>query len=328
SGKGWSHGVIGIVAARIMEYYGKPVILISEEGGEARGSARSIKGFNIFKCFQYADDLLVKYGGHECAGGLTILPEDIDEFKDRVYEYASQFDEMPAITVSADKLLLPEDITLSHVKGLAALEPFGEGNPQPVFAMLGAVVTNITPLSQGKHSKLSVSYGSLNTQALVFGTSPDKLSVTRGERVDMLVNLDVNVFNGNESVSIKVIDHRPSGFNQNAYFSAKDCYEKLKRGEELPPNFIRKIIPERDELINVYKTLQRVKSINVDRLYFMFDAKAMNFCKLMICIDIFKELGLVTYRAGSRTVTLAPVSGKADLESSELLKFLREKQKG
>lgn len=328
SGKGWSHGVIGIVAARIMEYYGKPVILISEEGGEARGSARSIKGFNIFKCFQYADDLLVKYGGHECAGGLTILPEDIDEFKDRVYEYASQFDEMPAITVSADKLLLPEDITLSHIKGLAALEPFGEGNPQPVFAMLGAVVTNITPLSQGKHSKLSVSYGSLNTQALVFGTSPDKLSVTRGERVDMLVNLDVNVFNGNESVSIKVIDHRPSGFNQNAYFSAKDCYEKLKRGEELPPNFIRKIIPERDELINVYKTLQRVKSINVDRLYFMFDAKAMNFCKLMICIDIFKELGLVTYRAGSRTVTLAPVSGKADLESSELLKFLREKQKG
>ena len=324
SGKGWSHGVIGIVAARIMDFYGKPVILISEEGGEARGSARSIKGFNIFKCFQAADDLLVKYGGHECAGGLTILPENINEFRRRVQEYAAGFDVMPAITLTADKLLLPEDITVSHVKGLSALEPFGEGNPQPVFAMLGAVVTNIVPLSQGKHSRLSISYGNVNTQALIFGTPPGRLNVKKGSRVDMLVNLDINEYNDKESVSIKVIDHRPSGFNQNAYFSAKDCYEKYRRKEPLPANFIRKITPSRDELVLVYKTVSLYKAVTADRLYFCFDASRINYCKLMICIDIFSELGLCEYSAGSRVVRLLPVNGRADLESSQILKELRQ----
>lgn len=323
-GKGWSHGVIGIVAARVMEYYGKPTVIISEEDGEARGSARSIKGFNIFKCFQFCEDLLVKYGGHECAAGLTILPERMDAFRERVRIYSKEFEQMPVLTINADKLLAPADLTVEHIRGLDKIEPCGEGNPQPVFALLGAQVVNIYPLKNGKHSKLMINYGGVNLTALIWNTSPDKLNVRKNDRADIIATLDINVYNGNESISIKVIDYRPSGFNQNAYFSAKDCYEKLKRQEEVPASFIKKVTPVREELVSVYKCVKQNGSINIDRLYFMFDPKVMNYCKLRLCIDIFCELGLMKFMAGSSTVSVTDFNGKADIESSQILKKLRE----
>lgn len=324
AGKGWAHGVIGIVAARVMDYYGKPVVLITEENGVARGSARSISGFNIFKCFQTADDLLEKYGGHECAGGLTILPENIEEFKKRVYEYASSLEQMPAITITADKLLTPSDLDIERIRGLSKLEPFGEGNSLPQFAIVGAQVRDIRPLSNGKHSKIAISYGGAQAELVIFGTSPSALTVRAGSRADFIVTLDINEYGGREYPSIKIIDYRPSGFNQNAYFSAKDCYERYRRGEQLEKSFIAKMTPTREELISVYKTVQAAKVISTDSLYYRFDPKVMNLAKLRLCIDIFDELGLVSFKAGSGTVTLLPVSGKVELENSKILAKLVE----
>ena len=325
-GKGWSHGVIGIVAARIMEFYGKPAVIISEEGGEARGSARSIKGFNIFKCFQYCGDLLVKYGGHECAAGLTIMPDKLEEFKARVREYAAQFEQMPALTIDADKLLKPSDLTVQHIKGLDRIEPCGEGNPQPVFAITGAQVTGVYPLKNGKHSRIQINYGGVNASAVMWNISPDKLPVYKNSRADMIVTLDVNTYNGNESVSLKVLDIRPSGFNQNAYFSAKDCYEKIKRNEKVPASFIKKVTPSREELVSVYKAVKAAGSINADSLYFKFDPKVMNYCKLRLCIDIFCELALMTFKAGSGIVSVTDFKGKADITSAPMLLHLKELQ--
>ena len=324
SGEGWAHGVIGIVAARVMEYYGKPVILISDEGGVARGSARSMSGFNIFRCFQFADDLLVKYGGHECAGGLTIDPANIERFKERVYEFASSFDVMPAITITADKLLSPSDINIDRIRGLSKLEPFGEGNTLPQFAIIGAFVRDIKSISNGKHSKIVINYGGAQAELVLFGTGPDALNVRVGGRADFIVTLDINEYNGREYPSIKIIDYRPSGFNQNAYFSAKDCYERYKRGETLESSFIKKVTPDRQELIEVFKAVQAAGSINADKLYYSFDPKVMNYCKLRICIDIFEELGLCTFRAGSGTVIMRPIKSRADLEASQILRRLRE----
>ena len=322
-GHNWAHGVIGIVAARVMEYFGKPTVLISEERGVARGSARSICGFNIFKCFQFADDLLVKYGGHECAAGLTILPENFERFKERVYEYASSLEQMPAITITADKLLAPSDMDIERIRGLSKLEPFGEGNPLPQFAIVGAQVREVRPLSNGKHSKIAINYGGAQAELVIFGVSPAALNVRAGSFADFIVTLDINEYGGREYPSIKIVDYRPAGFNQNAYFSAKDCYERYKRGESLGSNFIRKITPEREELISVFKTLQAAKTISADRLYYRFDPKVMNYCKLRLCIDIFEELGLVSFKAGSGLVTVLPAGAKADLESSQILQKLR-----
>ena len=325
SGENWAHGVIGIVAARVMEYYGKPTILITIEGELARGSARSIKGFNIFKCFQNAEDLLIKNGGHECAGGFSILPENIELFKQRVYAYAAGIEHMPTIELKADKVLAPSDLSVESVKGLSKLEPFGEGNPPPVFAILGAEVTRVIPLSGGKHSKLEINYGGVKAEALLFGTPPARLNVRAGVRADLLVTLDVSEYGGRESISLKVSDHRPSGFNQNAYFSAKECYESYRRGEELSEAFLRKIIPSREELAAVFKAVQSAKAVDIDRLYYSFDPRVMNYCKLRICIDICEELGIFDVKAGNGIVTLKHYEGKADLEGSRILNELRQR---
>lgn len=320
SGENWHHGVIGIVSSRILEFYGKPNVLISVDGeGNARGSARSVKGFNIFKCFQNCSDLLEKFGGHECAGGLSLKAENIDEFTRRVYEYSDHMESFPAVELTADKLLLPQDITIENVKALSSMEPFGADNPQPVFAMLGARVDKIIPLSQGKHTKIVFNYGGYCGEALIFSLSPDKACFSVGDRIDMLVNLEINVFNGRESVSVKVVDHRLSGVKQDRYFAAKDCYEKLMRKEPLPESFVRKIIPSRQELVDVYKYISAVKATTLDTLYMKLSGNSMNYCKLHICLDIFIDKGLIEYKPATMKIKILPVTHRVNLDESETL---------
>lgn len=320
SGKGWHHGVIGIVASRILDFYSKPVVIIStDENGNARGSARSVKGFNIFKCLQYCEECLEKYGGHECAGGFSLDEDNIEMFRNKIYEFSDNEEHIPVAVVNADKLLLPQDLTLDNVKGLSVMEPFGAENPQPIFAMLGARVDNIISLSQGKHTKIDFTYGGVKQQALMFGSNPQRLCFNVGDKIDMIVNLDINTFNGRESISIRVLDHRLSGLKQERYFAAKDCYEKLMRNESLPTAFIRKIIPDRTELIKVYKYINAVKQTTLDNLFMKLSDDSMNYCKLHICIDIFADKQLIEYKPATMKIKIKPVSKRVDLEDSDTL---------
>ncbi len=324
AGNGWHHGVIGIVAARLLERYGKPVILISiEKDGIARGSARSIKGFNIFECLKYTGELLDHFGGHECAGGLTIQTNKIPKFTEMVYEYASKFEIMPAATLDCDLALRPEDITVENIFGLKALEPFGAENTNPVFAVLGARIENIISLTNGKHTKLELSFGSVRFPALMFGTSPESLNFVKGDIIDLGAQFEVNSFNGVRSVTAKAMDCRPHGINQDRYFSAKDCYEKFMLGSELPKEFLKRIDPDRNELVAVYKSLGKYKKITSDELYMQLRSKEMNYCKLRIIIDAFVQTGLAVYTASDDSVSLLPVSGKVDLMSADVLVRLK-----
>lgn len=330
AGYGWHHGVIGIVAAKLLECYGKPTVVISiDEDGVGRGSARSVRGFNIFKCFSYAADCLEQFGGHECAGGLTVLESKIDEFIGRVLEFANGFEQMPVAEIVADKLIMPEDFTLNNIKSLSVMEPFGAENAEPVFAMIGARVDRIFSLSQGKHTKIDVTYGQVKTQVLIFFQSPENLPFGVGDKIDLMVNIGINVYAGKESLSIKALDYRVHGINQDKYFAAKDCYEKYIRGENLPLAFLNKINPTRQELVAVYKTISKTGEISFDRLYMTMLCSSMNYCKLKLCVDAFSELGLVKYIASSQKVILIPAKARVDIESSEVLKNLRaEIQKG
>ena len=324
AGYGWHHGVIGIVAAKLLECYGKPVVVISiDEDGVGRGSARSIKGFNIFKCFSYASNCLEQFGGHECAGGLTVSESKIDEFIGKVLEFADGYEQMPVSELEADKLIMPEDFTLNNIKSLSVMEPFGAGNPEPLFAMAGVRVDRIFSLSQGKHSKIDVTYGQVKTQVLIFFQSPESLPFGVGDKIDLMVNISINVFAGKENLSIKAVDYRIHGINQDKYFAAKDCYEKYVRGESLPAAFLNKINPDRQELVKIYKTIGSAGEISFDRLYMALISPSMNYCKLKLCIDAFTELGLVKYTPSSQKITLFPAKARVDIESSEVLKKLR-----
>lgn len=325
-GKDYHHGVIGIVASKLVEAFGKPVILLSDEEftNFARGSARSIKGFNIFKCFDACASLLEKYGGHECAGGLTVALDRIEEFTQAVQEYAkTKVDKMPRLTLTADKLLSPLDISVDNVKDLKRLEPFGASNPEPLFAIQNAKILGIYPLKSGKHTKLDVSFGNTRLQALMFGTRADDFIYKKDDIVDIMGKLDINEFRGNSSVIVLVSDIRPSGIKQESFFAAFDSYEAFKRGEDLPKAYLQKGLPTRDELVLCYKALKahEYSGLTAEELAIICNINAF---KASVALDAFCEVRLAKRNETGLKVETVYYHGKADIMDSETIQKLQD----
>ncbi len=320
SGKGWHHGVIGIVSAKIAELYGKPNFIITvDEKGIGRGSARSFEGFNVYKCLRYCEDTLLRFGGHNFAGGLTIKADDIPQFISKVAEFAGKCENLSGMKLTADKLLEAKDFNLKMAESLSFLEPFGEGNKMPVFAIIGAVVRKIIPLSQGKHSKIEFSYEGVTETALMFSKPPATLPFNVGDKIDMLVNMEVTEYKGRSRLSIRVVDFRNHGISGKQYFAAKSCYEAYKRGEPVPQNVIHRVKPTRDELVRIYKYIMAIKRVSIDKLFMKFNTQSMNYFKLRICLDAFNEMGLIRLIASRQEVHIVEVSKKVDLSQSTVL---------
>lgn len=324
SGENWHHGIIGIIAARMVDRFDKPAFIITIEGETARGSARAFGKFSVFKALEYCSDLLLKHGGHSGAGGFTLETAKIGEFTNRLQQFAREtFEYMPTPDITADKLLSPAEITLDNVKGLKILEPFGEGCSQPVFALGNAVVTEIVPLSKGLHTKLRLNCSGRNLEALLFRRSPDDLFIMPQDRIDILFTMEAQVFAGRETISIIVKDFRKCGLRQQQYFAAKDAYEKYRRSEVLPDAYYQKICPERQELVSVYQKIAS-GNFNTDTLYMAF-MPDINYCKLKLCTDIFSELGLIKYNPFTEETAVIKNAPKANLETSEILRDLKNK---
>lgn len=323
SGQNWHHGIIGIVASRMLERFDKPCFIITIEGETARGSARSFGAFSVFKVLDYCSDLLIKYGGHPGAGGFSIETAKIPEFAERLQKFAQEsFEYMPIPDITADKLISPSEITVENVKGLKVLEPFGEGSRQPVFALGGAEVKDIISLSKGIHTKLRISCSGKLLDALIFRISPEELFINKGDKIDIMFTMETQIYAGRESISIIIKDLRKCGLEQNKYFAAKDAYEKYRRNESLPPAYYERICPEREELVPVYKKIAS-GNYSTDTLYMSFMSK-LNYCKMMMCVDIFNELGLVSRNPFSQEIRAVKGAPKADLEKSVILKDLRQ----
>ncbi len=320
SGRGWHHGVIGIVSAKIMELYGKPNFIISvDDNGIGRGSARSFEGFNVYKCLRYCEDTLIRFGGHNFAGGLTIKADDIPMFIKKVSEFAGKCDSLSGMVITADKLLEAKDFDISMAESLSVLEPFGEGNKMPIFAIIGANVMKIVPLSQGKHTKIEFSYKGATQTALLFSRPPESLPFNVGDMVDMLVNMEVTEYKGNKQLSMRVVDFRNHGVSGKKYFAAKSCYEAYMRGEIVPQNVIYRVKPTRDELVKIYKFIMSVKRVSIDKLFMKFNTQSMNYFKLRIALDAFNELGLIKLIASRQEVHMVEVSKRVDLSKSTVL---------
>lgn len=326
AGNNWHHGVIGIVAARLLERFGKPVFMITIEENGARGSARSFGEFSVFECLNACKDHLTKYGGHPGAGGFSLEKESIPDFIRTTAKYAAEnFPEMPVLTEKADKLLMPEDLTIDNIGGLSILEPMGEGNPSPVFAICHGVLKELSPLSNGVHTKMKLIYGTMAIEALLFRTSPENVNLKCGDVCDLLVSAGLNTFGGRTSISLIVQDYRRSGVKQAKYFSAAAAYEKYVRGEELSKAYYTAITPERAELVAVYKNISS-DALGLDALFMRMQDSGMNYCKLRIALDIFSELGLVYTDHYNGTVKKLSVNGSVNLEDSALLCELRKKK--
>ncbi|MBQ8514149.1 MAG: single-stranded-DNA-specific exonuclease RecJ [Ruminococcus sp.] len=325
AGEMWHHGVIGIVAARIQERFGKPAFIITLEENGARGSARSFDAFSVFGCLDACRDLLTKYGGHPGAGGFSLEKETLPAFTEAVEKYAADhFRQMPVMTVKADKLLLPQDLTVENIAGLELLEPYGAGNPAPVFALCHAVLKELVPLSGGAHTKLKLIYGTMAIEVLLFRTAPEDVSLKPEDICDLLVTAGLSRFGGRVSLSLIAQDYRRSGVKQARYFAAYETYEQFVRGETLPRNYYAAIAPSREELMAVYKSIPE-KGIGIEALFMRMQPLSMNYCKLRIALDVFSELGLVKQELYHETVQRQPVRAKVNLEDSVLLRTVRQK---
>ncbi|MEG0693931.1 MAG: DHHA1 domain-containing protein, partial [Oscillospiraceae bacterium] len=324
----WNHGIIGIACSKLIERYGKPVMLMTLEDGMLKGSARSIGEFHLYKALSASANLLQKFGGHKLAAGFSLKEEDFDAFKQAVEEYACEYyDMMPQNTLNIDKQLSPKELTVEQINELSYLEPFGSRNEPPLFLIKNATLNSITPLSQDKHQRISISVDGVAVTALYFGMSSDRFFYKPGAIVDVVVNADINVYNDKESVSLKIKDMRPSGFSQEKFFAAKSYFEKIKRFEDVSKNIIAHSTPTRNEIATVYKLLKANNGYNndIDCLYLQLLASGLNYCKLRIILDILDEVGLIVLSPSLNHITICEVSKKVDLNASLLLQRLTKR---
>lgn len=207
-GDGWHHGVIGIVASKVLERYYRPCIVISVEDGVGKGSGRSIKGFNLFLALTDCQDLLERFGGHEMAAGLNLKADMIDEFRIRINEYAGSVltDEDMTPHLRLDALLERGEITLPSVREMAEMAPFGEANPNPRFAYLELIVKDIKTMTGGKHLKLRLADGGFNVDAVGFGMGALAEELKTGDVIDAAFTPDINTWNGTERLQLLLSD--------------------------------------------------------------------------------------------------------------------------
>lgn len=207
----WHHGVIGIVASKITDLYFKPSILICFEEDEGKGSGRSVPGFDLHEALMNCNTYLEKFGGHSMAVGVTIKKENFEKFKEEFEKYAQNSnicDIIPIIKI--DEEITLEDINIKAVEELNMLEPFGEANKMPLFMYKNLKIHSIRTLSEGKHIKLTLKDNNFYIDSIGFNLGHFAEEYQIGDKVDIVGSLEINRFNGRESVQINLKDIRKS----------------------------------------------------------------------------------------------------------------------
>ncbi len=208
----WHKGVVGIVASRLIDHYYRPTIVLTSSGDYVAGSARSIAGFNVYEAIHECRDLLIGYGGHFYAAGLTIKPENVSAFREK-------FEKVVAATIT-NEMLIPEliidaevtlkDLTPSFYNIIRQMEPFGPSNARPVFMSKNLTDTGYSKIVKEQHIKFSVTQDNITYSGIGFNLA-NKFSFLQEQKpVDMVFTLEENVWNDQKTLQIKVLDLKPS----------------------------------------------------------------------------------------------------------------------
>lgn len=208
AGEDWHPGVIGIVASRLVDRYYQPAIVISIRDGIGKGSCRSIPGFDIYEALSSCSELLVKFGGHKQAAGLTIEVGNIDAFRQRMNEKASLLsDDTYRPVLQIDTLVSLEQISALLLEQLACLAPHGMGNPTPVFACRELQVADLKSIGQnGKHLKLKVRRQNSTGDVIGWGMGEMAASIHRNDSIDLAFAPEFNEWQGHRNIQLKAFD--------------------------------------------------------------------------------------------------------------------------
>ena len=319
SGEGWHHGIIGIVCARVLEKYDKPVVMISTEDGEARGSMRSIEGFSAHKMLSECSACLTKFGGHPGAGGFSLPADKVGEFTERVYEYAREnYPKMPDNTLFADMEISAAQLNIDNVKKLSLLEPFGERNPTPLFLLKDCAVKSKRALKDGRFTSFEITQNGVTLRAVTFKIPFAKFFPNVGDKIDIIAAAEINEYNGNESVQLRLVEYRPASFREDRHLAAQRVYEEICRGEGCDKKLGSRVIPQnREQLMAIYDLVRRSNGSMTAEELAVFGGLGANYCMLRVTLDAFAEAQMIEYANGAPRAVPSPQ--KRDLFKSGLL---------
>ena len=324
----WHQGVVGIVASRIAEEYCCPTFLICLDGEHGKASSRSYGGFNLFASLTTLSPLLESYGGHELAAGFTIRRDRIDEFRKAICGLASDYYQSgtPHTTLDVDCDIPPELLTLGNVQNLNALEPCGSGCPKPVLMMKNLTVERIQPVGGGKHLRLRLRSGRYSFNAIYFSCGQEISATGQGEVVDVAFVPQINEYREERTVQMNVLDLRPS--------CAVACdpevahYRALKEGLGSAA-LCDALLPDRATLGMVWRYLSaasesREVPMCLLRKIVRWSGVPLSLEKLMVCLDIFSDVGLVRIQPQQKHIYIrvANPQQKADLNQSATMQQL------
>ncbi len=322
-GENWHHGVIGIVAARITEKYGKPSIVITFDGDEGTGSARSIDGFSVYDAIKSASEYLTHFGGHTMAAGLGLKRENVNAFFEKINEYAgSVSNAVPTLTL--DCKLNPAYINASLVESLETLEPFGAGNPQPLFGVYGVRLSSIRPVGEGnRHLRLGFNKGNTQFVAMKFSTTLNEFPFREGDTVDLAVRIEKNEFRGEVKASVQIKEMRFANIDEDKLFKSQALYEKYMRGEALTSQEAKFLAPSRDFLLGVYNIIKSYMTweYDIETLLVRANCPIERYCTMAVALSVLCELGLIKCENG--IIIFDGDGKKADLSQSLILKDLK-----
>ncbi len=211
AGKNWHQGVIGIVASKLTEKYMKPVILLTYDDEIAKGSGRIPQGISLYEALTKCSELLVTFGGHELAAGLTLKTENIQEFKEKFEQVVSIMKPDDFVKViDLDLEVVKQDLTFENIKEINKLAPFGQKNKKPTFVYKNLKVESVCTLKDGKHLKLKLKDENFVVDAIYFGAGPRRDEIKLGDKIDVAFNLSLNEFMGNISIQLLLVDFKKS----------------------------------------------------------------------------------------------------------------------
>ena len=346
---GWNHGVIGIVASRLVEKFSMPTILVTFDGTDpvaetsphdvGRGSGRSIKGLNLVDALTACSDCLVKYGGHELAAGLSIERRALPEFRRRINEYANEVfaDGETEIVIEADGVITAEAMTLPLAEELCrVVEPCGAGNPSPLFVLEGATVTAVRGVGGGKHCRMTIEADGRHFTAMYFNISPSELACDGGDSVDLLFGIGVNRYMGKKELQLIVEDVRPSALASARRESEKKVLNDILSGGKFFAS--DGYLPTRRDLVNLYGIICELAvdgSATLTDKYALYllctklpERERVGYVKYRLMVEIFAATGIFKVRKSDcedGVVSFETVEHKTkiDIENSELFTRLK-----
>lgn len=319
----WHNGVIGIAASRLTERYARPCVLICFDGDSAKGSARSVRGVNLFELMGQSSRYLENFGGHEMAVGLTLKKENYQSFLQDITQKAREQIPDEALIPICEAEFETDDsaFTSEFVHSLDLLEPFGNGNPYPTVCAKNLRVCAVTGVGGGKHTRFTLEKNGREFTAMWFGHPPEDSDCAEGDRIDLCCTVAERIFRQRPYLNVTI---RSLRFSEDPTF---EIYRKIYRdyrirGIDLPDNC--RIC--RSHMVALYRYLTAKARGNgiedvlkatpnqIIRAVRNRNGTELNYCTLKLCLDTMQELGLIRYDDDRLlSVTLFRTDKKVDL---------------